>query len=405
MPSRRSILRAGAAVALAGTAAGAGLAPAFGATAAAGPWRKLRQQLQGELVLPADTTYAFARQMQFIEFDAVSPRAVAYCATPADVQACVRFAREHGIAVRTRSGGHNYQGWSTGEGLVVDLSRINHAHIGIDTVHIGPGLQGIDALTALGPRNIQLVTGTCPTVCAGGFLTGGGIGFQTRKFGLGLDRLESVTVVLADGRVVRASQHHEPELFWALRGAGGGNFGIVVDYETHPIDAPRMVPFNLSWSWDQAHAVFAAWQEWCLTGSENQGSALVCVLEDATEDAVPLVLVMGGYHGTQAEADASIAELVALVGTPPTFQSAVELPYDEGMKAAYGCGDITVPECHREGSNPAAQLHRTNVLREAYRFFGRKFTSSELAGILSAWSAERRPDSAGTCTACPSVAP
>ena len=391
MHSRRSVLRAGSALALAGIAIG-GTSNAVAGVAhdRTDRWDGLRRKLQGDVVIPADPNYALAKQGQFAEFDAINPRAIAFCETPQDVRHSVLFARERGIGVRTRSGGHNYRGWSTGEGLVIDLSRINHAVVGPSTVRVGPGLQGIDGLAALAPHNRQLVAGTCPTVCYGGFLSGGGIGYQTRKFGLGSDRMTSAVVVLADGRIVRASPTREPDLFWALRGGGGGNFGVVVDFEVRPIEAPRMVLFTTTWSWDRIRSVFAAWQAWCVNGSNNQGSAFIVMLEDAAPGAVPLVIITGGYHGPEEELDTELLELVGLAGTQPTSRSATDLPFHDAMKAAYGCGELTTEQCHREGQNPMGALHRTGFLREGYRLFDRPFSDTELDRLVSAWDADRR---------------
>ncbi|MFB7335736.1 FAD-binding oxidoreductase [Streptomyces adustus] len=397
MYTRRNVLRAGAGagagLALAASAAGAGAVAAGvpGAAVADADWRGLGARLQGDLVLPADAGYELAKQNQFAEFDAVHPTAVAYCASPADVQACIRFAREQEISVRTRSGGHNYRGWSTGEGLVVDVSRIRHAVVGTSTVRIGPGLQSVDALTALAPHGKQIVCGTCPTVCPGGFLSGGGIGYQTRKFGMGLDHVRSVQLVLADGRLVRASASQNPDLYWALRGAGGGNFGVVTEYEVTPIDAPRMVVFDTTWSWDRAEEVFAAWQTWQLSSPLALGSALIFMLPDAAPGEVPQIIVTGGYHGLAADADAALDRLTSLVGAQPTSRSATDLPYHEAMKTAYGCGDLTQDQCHREGTAPDALLHRVGWLREAYRFFDKPFSPTDLNRIVTAWDADRRP--------------
>ncbi|WP_030325252.1 FAD-binding oxidoreductase [Streptomyces sp. NRRL B-3229] len=393
MYTRRNVLRAGAGagLALAASAAGAGTMATGAPAVAADDWTGLGSRLKGDLVLPADAGYDLAKQNQFAEFDAVHPSAVAYCETPSDVQASIRFARDQGISVRTRSGGHNYRGWSTGEGLVVDVSRIRHATVGTSTVRIGPGLTSVDALSALAPYDKQLVCGTCPTVCPGGFLSGGGIGYQTRKFGMGLDHVRSVQLVLADGRLVRASATQHPDLYWGLRGAGGGNFGVVTEFEVTPIAAPRMVFFNTTWSWDRAEAVFAAWQTWQLTSPLALGSALIFMLPDAAPGAVPQIIVTGGYHGSAAGATAALDQLTSLVGTQPTSRSASDLPYHEAMKTAYGCGDLTQDQCHREGTNPDALLHRVGWLREAYRFFDKPFSPTELNRLVTAWEGDRRP--------------
>ncbi|NUS54950.1 MAG: FAD-binding oxidoreductase [Streptomycetaceae bacterium] len=354
-----------------------------------GGWDRLRTRLTGDLVLPADSGYDLAKQNQFGEFDAITPRGIVYAETTADVSLAVRFAREHNLRLRTRSGGHNYRGWSTGEGLVVDLSRIHHATATGSTVHLGPGAQSIDALYALAPLGLQVIAGTCPTVCPGGFLSGGGIGYQTKKFGVGCDHVVSAQIVLADGSVRRVSADNSPDLFWALRGGGGGNFGIVTDFEVTPIDAPRMVAFTAIFTWDRAAEILAAWQQWHLTTPDELGSALVFMLDDAAPGNVPTPLITGGFHGPEAGLRAALDQLSALVGAAPVVLDVQDLAYHEGMRLSYGCAELTQDECHRVGTNPSALLHRTALLREGYRFLDRALTTSEIGNLLAAWDGDR----------------
>ena len=238
-------------------------------------WTALTARLAGDLVRPGDERYPQARELQQVEFDAIVPLAVAYCATAADVQAAVRFAAENDVPVRLRSGGHSHNGWSTGEALIIDVSRIDHVRMTGPTVHLGPGLRSVDALDRLGALGRQVVTGTFPTVAAGGFLAGGGLGWQTRQFGTGSDHLVSADVVLADGRLVHCSDEEQPDLFWALRGGGGGTFGVVVDYEVRPIEAPMLVRYDTTWPLDRAAETVAAWQQWCVEAPNTLGSSLV----------------------------------------------------------------------------------------------------------------------------------
>nr|ATY46582.1 FAD-linked oxidase domain protein [Micromonospora sp. HK160111] len=387
MHTRRAILRAGAGFAAASSALGPlALGGGYGGSA----WQRLRQRLQGDLVLPTDERYAAAKQLQYAEFDAINPTAIAYCETAADVQNCVVFARKNGVGVRVRSGGHAVLGWSTGPGLVIDVTRIEHATVTGDTVHIGPGLEAIDALHKLSTAGRQVVTGTCPTVCPGGYLTGGGIGLQTRKFGIGSDRLVSAQVVLADGRLVRASATTEPDLYWALRGGGGGNFGIVVDFEVRPIDAPRMVFFSLTWGWELAKKVIRGWQPWSVAASTNLGSQLQVFMLDSAPGNSPAVIVSGGYFGPKSELDAALADLRARVGVEPEAAVVTDGTYQQGMTAIYGCADLTTSQCHREGLNPDAVLPRSGFLREQYRYFDRSFTEAEVDTLLAVYDRDRR---------------
>jgi FAD binding domain/Berberine and berberine like len=391
MISRRTLVQAGGGLAAAAIA-GLTARPAFGATRGATTaldWSPLRSALRGDLVLPSDSGYGTAVQLHWAEYDSVHPQALAYCETAGDVKTCIKFAQDHGVAVRTRSGGHNFAGWSTGEGLVLDVSRIGHVTVGSGTVHVGPGVQSVDALAALQPYGRQLITGTCATVRAGGFVHGGGIGLQTRTFGLASDHLVSATVVLADGRAVRACADEHADLYWALRGSGGGNFGVVVDYELSPIAAPTGVFFSTVWSWDRVQDVLGAWQQWILNGSRLLNSTALVVLPDAGAGAVPVVQLMGAYWGPQTELDAALDALTSAAGTTPFVRQAAELPYDQVMSQVYGCGQLTTSQCHRVGDGDG-QLPRTAYQRERHRIFNAAVPGTGLDQILAGYDSDRR---------------
>ncbi|WP_405793803.1 FAD-binding oxidoreductase [Streptomyces sp. NBC_01506] len=353
-------------------------------------WDELIDLVQGTVVLPSDSGYAFAKQGILEYFDSLSPKAIVYCESADDVSATVRFAREHHLPVRPRSGGHNLAGWSTGEGVIIDVSRLNQLRVGDSTIHIGPGAQSIDALTELATHGKQIITGTCPTVCAGGFLSGGGIGLQTRKFGIGSDHLVSARLVLADGREVRASATEHPDLYWAIRGGGGGVFGIVVEFEVTPVDAPTIVYYNTMWPWAKALEVVTEWQEWCSRGSADLGSVLSILLLDGASEDEPMVQINGVHHGSPADIETALNELAAATGATPLVRTAVELPYDEAMKHVYGCETITVRECHREGTNPEAVLPRQPFMHERTRLLGRPTGVTAAKELLDAFSADLR---------------
>ncbi|MEV6612050.1 FAD-dependent oxidoreductase [Kutzneria sp. NPDC051319] len=383
MLNRRSLLRTGGGIALAAAAGGSLASAAFGAVSAA-DWLKLRSQLTGTLVLPADANYGLAKQLQITEYDSVNPQGIAYCATAFDVAKCIKFAQYNGIPTRIRSGGHNHSGWSTSSGLVIDVSSFNQATVTGSTVHLGPGAESVDAIAKLKPYNKQVVGGTCPTVCQGGFLSGGGIGWQTRKFGAGCDRVVSITAVLADGRTVHCSPTREPELFWAMRGGGGNNFGVVIDFEVAPINAPTMTNWDTMWSWDRAPEVFAAWQEWTATGSDNIGSSLVVLPPAHSGGPTPLILVAGVYLGPQAELTATLNDLVSQIGAQPVSRTSSEGVYADMMHSRY-CGEMTQDQCQRVGHAPDALLPRTPYQRQAYQLFNRSLTGSEITRMFDAW--------------------
>ena len=385
---RRSFLRAGA-----GAAAAAGLATAWPnawASDAATKWDPLQRAIQGTVVLPGSSDYPQAKQLHFMEFDAVNPAAIAYCQSAADVSTCLKFAQDNGIRVTARSGGHSPAGYSLNSGLVVDVSRLKSVSGDASSVVIGPGVQQVDALNALSPNGLAIAGGLCPTVGAGGFIQGGGIGMLTRAHGVGSDHLLAADVVLADGRTVRASAYEEPDLFWALRGGGGGNFGVVTSYEVTPIAVNRMINFSTSWAWDDAAAVLAGWQQWAIGGPLTMGSGLVIQLSDAAPGNVPVVLVFGAWTGDPAALDAALDDLQAKIGRAPTSRTAQDLTFRDAMMQRYNCSDKTVEQCHRVGTTPVAELARTGFSIERSRLFGSSLSASAIDEVLTAFEADRR---------------
>ncbi|MHB9864572.1 FAD-binding oxidoreductase [Streptomyces sp. YIM S03343] len=391
MISRRTLLRAsaGATAAAALTAGSGGLVLAADDSV---PWSSLSGRLTGRLVLPGDQDYGTARQLQLAQFDAVHPRAVAYCATEADVAACIRFTQDNHLAFAVRSGGHSAAGYSTSPGLVIDVSRLNAVRTSGSTVRLGPGVQGADAVSALAPLGLQVAGGTCPTVAMGGWIQGGGLGYASRKYGMGADRLLSARVVLADGSAVRACAKEHPDLFWALRGGGGGNFGVVTDYEVLPVQIPALTLFNLNFRYSDAVQVVLAWQDWMTGGPRELASELMFLHStDAPAGTEPDVVVTGAFHGPEADCDRLLDRLTTAVGHPGTHRSSTELPYAQAMMQVYGCGDKTVSQCHRIGFTPEALLPRDNYTAQRNQYFARPWTATAAQEALAALTADTRP--------------
>ncbi len=192
----------------------------------------LRNQLNGTLILRDEDGYEAARQVHNLAIDR-HPGCIVQAVNTRDVAAAVQFAVEHQLAVSVKSGGHSPAGHSVIDGaLLIDLSKMRA--VSIDAVTKRARVQsGATSGDLAGPAHaygLALTTGDTATVGLGGLVTGGGIGWMSRKYGLTIDHLLSAEIVLADGRVVRASKNENQELFWAIRG-GGGNFGIVTEFE------------------------------------------------------------------------------------------------------------------------------------------------------------------------------
>ena len=204
-----------------------------------GAIERLRAKLRGSLIVPTDPTYESARRVFYWNAGTERrPRVIVQCATDEDALRAVEFARRYGMEVATRAGGHSHLGWGCSNGVIIDLSGMKR--IAIDplrrTARTEGGVLSGEVARAAGRHGLAPVLGQCPGVGATGLILGGGLGWLSGMHGASCDNLLSARVVAADGRVLAADGERNPDLFWALRGAGA-NFGVTTAFECqlHPI--------------------------------------------------------------------------------------------------------------------------------------------------------------------------
>lgn len=193
--------------------------------------QELKEKLRGDLIRPTDDNYDESRKLYNGMIDK-RPAMIAKCTDVADVIAAINFGRENQLAIAIRSGGHNGAGLgSCDDGIVIDLSRMNGVHIdpGNKTVRVEAGCLLGDVDHATYEFGMAVPSGIFSTTGVGGLTLGGGLGYLTRKYGLAIDNLLEVSMVLADGSYVTVNKDQHPDLFWAIRG-GGGNFGVVTSF-------------------------------------------------------------------------------------------------------------------------------------------------------------------------------
>lgn len=229
------------------------------ATTVAPSWSDLRARLRGRLIQPDDADYEEARHVWSGMADK-RPAAIAQCANADDVVAAVNFAREQGLLLAVRGGGHSLPGHSTCDGgLVIDLSPMKA--ISVDpaarTARAEGGVKWVELDAATQQHGLAVTGGTNSDTGIAGLTLGGGIGWLERAFGYACDNLIAAEIVLADGSRVRASEQENPELFWGLRG-GGGNFGVVTafEYRLHPV-GPIVLSGPIIYPLDQVREVTA----------------------------------------------------------------------------------------------------------------------------------------------------
>ena len=308
----------------------------------------LRAGLRGELIRPGDEDYDETRKVYNAMIDK-RPALIARCANVADVICAVNFARENGLLLAVRGGGHNGAGLGIcDDGLVVDLSRMRGVRVDPEkrTARVAGGCVWGDVDHATHAFGLATPSGIVSTTGVGGLTLGGGLGHLTRKHGLSIDNLLEVDVVLADGSFVTANEENNEDLFWAVRG-GGGNFGAVTSFlfRLHPIST--IVGGPTLWPLEQAPEVMR-WYRDFITGAPEDLNGFFAFLEVPPGPPFPENLynkkmcgIVWCYTGPEAGAEEAFAPVLE-VGTPalhgvgampfPALQSAFDALYPPGLQ-------------------------------------------------------------------------
>ncbi|MBP2476237.1 FAD/FMN-containing dehydrogenase [Crossiella equi] len=317
-------------------------------------WAALRNRVP--LLLPQDASFTSAWQPFNAALKPTPPAALARCGTPEEVQACLEAVRASRTPVAARSGGHSYAGYSApAGGLVLDVSGMGTVRVQPDgTAVVGAGAKLADVYAALARAGRALPAGSCPSVGVAGLTLGGGIGVLARKYGLTCDHLRSAQVVLADGSLRTASADSEQELFWALRGGGGGNFAVVTQFSFGTVPAPGVTVFSLHFPVGSSTAVLGAWQDWAASAPPELWSS--CHI---TGGAPPGARVSGCYVGGAGGLNPLLDQLVSQGGARPTQRFVQAKGYLDAMRFFAGNGGG-----HREGFAAASRMleHRIGAL-------------------------------------------
>lgn len=294
-------------------------------------WSDLGARLQGWLLRPGDPMYPAATIINATRFLTTVPQGIAVCASPADVATCVTWARETGTPFAIRSGGHNYAGYSNSSGLVIDVRPLNQVTADQETgiVTAGGGANNADAGRALGPAGLYVAGGRCPTVGLSGLTLGGGWGFSNRHLGMTCDNLLSTELVIASGELVTASATENPDLFWAVRGAAGGNFGVHTSFTYQAVPAHDVTVFNLRWRGGDTLGLMLAIQDFHINAPREVGMRTAVspvALMPASGAPGPLEITLLGLAW---ESSAMVEELLAPIISiqAPDRQSVQTMPF------------------------------------------------------------------------------
>jgi FAD binding domain/Berberine and berberine like len=254
---------------------------------------ELSASFKGELVGPGDATYDEHRKVWNGSIDRL-PALIARCGAVADVLAAVKFARSSGLPVAVRGGGHSYPGHSVCDGgIAIDLRPMKGIRVDPEgrTASVQAGVLWGELDRETQTFGLATTGGFVSHTGVAGLTLGGGIGWLHRKYGLTIDQLLSVDLVSAEGELAKASERENPDLFWGVRG-GGGNFGIVTDFEfrLHPV-GPTVLAGPIYWPIEQAPALLRFYREWSATTPDELTTMVV------QRKAPPLPYVPRELHG------------------------------------------------------------------------------------------------------------
>ncbi len=339
--------------------------------------------IDGEVILAGSPDSELVRKPAWGQFQAVRPQAAVLCAGPADVSETIAVARRMGMEMVVRSGGHCFAGRSSTRGIMIDLSEMRSVSVadGLATVEAG-ALLG-DVYERLDSHGLTIAAGACPSVGIAGLTLGGGLGILGRRYGLTSDQLVGARVVLADGRVVDCDEHREPNLFWALRGAGGGQFGIVTTFLFRTVPAQDITCFKLGWPYAQAAAAIELWQDWAPDAPDELAASLLITATGDLDE--PVVTIFGAMLGAETETADTLDHLIVRLGAQPVATTIKQMPH----RVAKTFLAEHAPGADRLDSTTPVEPPQPRVMFAKSEFFRRPLPPDAIAALVDSFAEGR----------------
>jgi FAD/FMN-containing dehydrogenase len=341
----------------AGAVVAGGAAPPLGyARVRKGIPSKLSQAIRGHVFYKGQPGYSSARLVFNTLYDYIQPQAVARPVSANDVAAAVNWCVAKGVPLRARSGGHSYVAYSTlSNGVMLDLRQLNGIGVNLRARYatVGAGCQLIDVYRALSARGVAVPGGSCPSVGISGVSLGGGMGLAGRNFGLTADNIIGVQIVTADGRVRQVNTRSGSDLYWALRGGGGGNFGVVTQFtfRIHPIPS-NTVYFNVTFPWSSAAAAIEAWQSW----APHTTGRITSILHVNGGGGGGSINANGQFFGSPGQLRGLLGPLLSVPGAQLAVNASQS--YFATQMILAGCATLTYTQCHTVGSSSGGAMPR-----------------------------------------------
>lgn len=317
-------------------------------------WNALADAIESKVIEPSSADYTAAKNVFNSRFDTSTPAAVVAVKSTEDVQRAMEFAATNGIKVAARSGGHSYIGASSADSaMIIDLRRLPAGITyddgrGLATVPAAADLDSVQATLAADGRSIP--SGSCPSVGVAGLTLGGGLGADARRSGLTCDALVSASVVLPSGEAITATADDHGDLFWALRGGGGGNCGVVTSltFRTFPVTDRDVV--TLTFPAGAAEQTILGWHEWLRT-ADRAVWGMVNVTVGAGSSRCTVVLATPAGDGPSRASDLSAA-----IGVQPAANTNMTLSRMDFVHYFEGGAQATEPRAFVAGSDIIAEM-------------------------------------------------
>ncbi|HYQ66486.1 FAD-binding oxidoreductase [Actinophytocola sp.] len=307
---------------------------------------------------PGDPGYQKARKLFIGRHYEMLPQAILECGTEDDVVMALDMARGGPFAIR--GGGHSLAEHSTSDGLVLDLAGLTTIDVREGTVLVGAGIRVGELTDVLASLGLVVPVAWCRSVGVVGAVLGGGHGVLGRYYGLGADHLVAARVLLADGRIVSATAEEHSDLFWALRGAGGGNFGIVLSVELRTRPSVALTSLQASWPYDRVVDVVAAWQHLAPAAAREVNLELSLSASDRPDEE-PEITLFGVVAGNLADAHTVLAGYTDRAGATSSAACTVMSKVDSARHCAHP-GNVAERDLPRLPANevrPALRLARS----------------------------------------------
>jgi FAD/FMN-containing dehydrogenase len=338
-------------------------------------------------VLPGSPGSELSRRPVWAQFADIRPAAVVRCATREDVAETIAFARRAGVVPVARGGGHCFAGRSSTRDVLIDLNLLRSVSPSDGIVTVGAGALLGEIYEQLDALGLTIVAGSCPTVGIAGLTLGGGLGVLGRRYGLTSDQLVGAEVALADGRVVVCDEQREPDLFWALRGAGGGHFGVVTSFTFRTVPAGDLTCFKLTWPYRHAATLIEAWQAWAPGARDELAASLL--VNAAGDLGEPVVTLFGSMLGSEHETKRTLDELVTRLSPDPSAATIERMSYRAAKRFLFE----HAPGAGEQDGAPQ-EPSRSVLMFSKSEFFQRPLPGGDIAALIDAFASGRAPGQA-----------